>query len=601
MSAGVVEFDVETTGLQWYNHTMFMAQFLFPDDDKAIVLKHPAEREQIQAYLSTDNDYRAHNAKFDLHFLDAAGYTLPPQDRWHDSMVMAHIIDERRSVALQAVGNALFGEEARADTEVAVKEWLKNETKRRRRESKETGDALVRPNYSDVPDEIMVPYAAHDVELQRRVCEVYEDKMSEELWSVYELERGVLGALFDLEKLGMRIDVAGAEKFERQLEQTLERLHDEATVLSEDEDFNPASSAQLGKALKARGADLTFARTLKSGLPSTDKESLESIDDELARKVLEFRGAEKLYGTYVHPMLHTVEDKTFGYRAPFIAQDGRLHSNFRQVGARTARMSSSDPNVQNWHRDDLRMRHLVMASEGHKLISSDLDSIELRLFAAFVGEGTLLEMMRNPDADLHSHTAKMIGLKDYDRGGGIIEPARQRGKVFNYGLIYGAGVRSIRRSFNVSQNTAKEYLMRFHDAYPEVADFQNRIEFTLSDQGYVKTPWGRRHRADNPRFADREAYKFVNYLIQGTAADLIKTAAVKVHQAGIPVIAIVHDEILADVPEADVDEAKVVIRNALIDHPKITSIIPLDADAKVVDRWSYAKNPDFVPNYEEEQ
>jgi DNA polymerase-1 len=575
-----------------------MVQFLFPEDDKAIVLKHPEDREQIQGYLESDYDFRAWNSKFDFAFLEAAGYTLPSQDRWHDGMVMAHVLDERRSVALQSRANAALPEDqARAHTEEDLKDWLKEETKRRRAESKENGTELIRPNYSDVPDEIMVPYAAHDVEVQRAICQLYEPKLDDDLKKVYELERGVLAALYDVEQLGINIDRPAAEAFERSLEGTLDRLHEEVATMVDDEDFNPASSAQLGEALKARGADLTFARTLKSGLPSTDKESLEAVDDDLARKVLELRSSEKLYSTSLYPLLHPVEDKTYGWRSPYIAEDGRIHANYRQVGARTARMSCSDPNMQNWHRDDLRMRHLVIPTEGNVFVSADLDSIELRLMAAFVGGGKMLQMMKDPDADMHTFTAKMVGLDDRDRGGGIIEPARQRGKKFNYERIYGGGVRAIRRWHGVSQSEAQDKLMRFHEAYPEVGEFQNRIEFALEDVGYVKTPWGRRHRCDNPHFASREAYKFVNYLIQGTAADIIKEALVRVHKAGIPVVAIVHDEILADVAPEDAAEAAVIIEEALIDHPQITEIIPLGAEAKTIERWSFAKDKGYVPDY----
>jgi len=260
-------------------------------------------------------------------------------------------------------------------------------------------------------------------------------------------------------------------------------------------------------------------------------------------------------------------------------------------------MSCSDPNMQNWHRDDLRMRHLVIPSEGNVLVTADLDSVEMRLLAAFVGGGKLLQMVRDGE-DYHAHTAKMVGLRDRDRGGGIIEEARQRGKKFNYERIFGGGVRAIRRYHGVSQAVGKEMLERYMDAYPEIADFQNRIEFKLEERGYIQSPLGRRHRAQDARFADREAYKFVNYIISGTAADILKKAVVEVHKQGVPMVLPVHDEILADVPKEDAPEAAEIIRQALIDYPAITDKVPLDAEAKTVTRWSYAKNPDFVPEYD---
>lgn len=591
----IIEFDVETSGLQWYGHTLFLVQF--NDGDVVEALKHPQDKKYIQEWLEHDAYYRAWNSKFDLHFLEAAGYKLPSQDRWLDGMVLAHIIDERWSVGLQNRADKLLGDEAAGRvTEKEVKEWLKLETKKRRAEAKDNGTELIKPTYADVPDEIMFPYAEHDVVVQRQVCEVYEDKLAPELRPIFDLENKVLAALYDVEKLGINMDKAGAEKLSVELESDLDKLEAEAVELSGDPDFNPGSGVQVGEALQRRGADLTFARKLKSGAPSVDAESLEAIDDELATKIQELRQTQKVYKTYVYPLLNSVED-TYGVRHPFIASDGRLHADLRQVGARTARMSSS-PNVQNWPRDDLRMRHLAMAQEGHKLVAVDLDSIELRLFAAFVGEGKLLDMMRDPEADLHSYTAKMIGLPDRDRGGGIIEPARQRGKKFNYERIYGGGVRAIRRWHGVSQKEAQGMLWKYRETFPEIVDFQNRIEFALYDVGYVKTPWGRRHRADHPKFADRESYKFVNYIIQGTAADLFKESVVRVHELGIPMVALTHDEILAEVPVATAEEAGEQIRQAMIDHPAIANIIPLDAEAKIVDRWSFAKDKDFVPAYE---
>lgn len=647
-----IEFDTETRGLQWYDQPgqqMFLAQFFDPGDEDCrelpldcplcgsheilkadgncggcgefveeetapVILRHPEDRDEIQRWLRKPGPFRAWHSKFDLHHLEAAGYELPPEDTWRDGMLMAHAIDGKGSaIGLQATGNKLFGpaderdeatlvtirEGAGQDTEDAVKGWLKEETKRRRKESKDTGCEFIRPNYSDVPDEIMYPYAAHDVTLQRRICDTLEPK-TDDLTEILELERQTLPALYAVERRGFRVDRGGALAFESELEAELEQVEDECRELSGDPEFNPGSGAQIAKALKERGADLTGIRKLKSGLPATDKEALANIADPLARAVEAYRNATKLYSTNIRPILHPELETDFGYRAPYLAADGRLHTNIRQVGARTGRMSSSDPNVQNWPRDDLRMRHLVQASEGHKLIAVDLDSIELRVFAAFVGEGKLLEMMSDPESDLHTYTAKMIGLRDFDRGGGVIESARQRGKKFNYSIIYGAGVRSIMAAFNVKQEKAREMIWAYHDTFPEVGEFQAEIEGTLEDRGYVRTPWGRKHHVYNQRHVDREAYKFGNYLVQGTSADLFKVGVVRCHEAGIPMVALTHDEILADVPEAEVDSAAKVIVEALTDHDRITKIIPLFAEAQVVDRWSQAKDPEFDPGWTKE-
>ena len=197
----LVFVDVETTGLQWYAHALFMAQFFDPEDEecfqypthcpncdglvneegccdgnaaagvggcgfdiepepKAVIFRHPEERADIQRWLDKDAYFRAWNSKFDFHHLESEGYTLPPRDRWEDGMLVAHVLDERRSVALQAVGDKMFGTEpwpegAGIELEKAVKAWISGENKARRKHSKETGEKFVIANYSDVPAEDM--------------------------------------------------------------------------------------------------------------------------------------------------------------------------------------------------------------------------------------------------------------------------------------------------------------------------------------------------------------------------------------------------------------------------------------------------------------
>lgn len=624
----VIEVDVETRGIQWTGHEMFMAQFFDPTDDEclvypdeakggipdeemgeptqaAVIYRHPEDKDEIQRWLDKDAYFRAHNSKFDFHHLESAGYTLPARTRWEDSMLIAHVLDERRSVALQAVGDKMFGTEpwpegAGVELEKAVKVWVSGENKARRKRSKDTGEKFVIANYSDVPDEDMEVYAAHDVELQRRICDAIVPQLeaNPDLVGVYELERKVLSALYDVESLGMGIDEAGAKALEVELENELTKIRLDLFELTGNDEFNPNSPIQLEAAFNARGVDLSHVeKSGKTGRRSMAADVLEGLDDDLARKIDDFRGADKMMSTYIWPLLHDSPDTDMGYRYATLHTDGRLHTDLRQVGARTGRMSSS-PNVQNWPRDDLRMRHLVVADEGKKLVAVDLDSIELLLFAAFLGQDSIiLQMMKDPDADMHTHTANMIGLKPRDRGLGVVESPRQRGKKFNYERIYGGGIKAIKKWHGVDTPTARKWLNRYYEAYPEAEEFQDMIELRLEERGFVKTPWGRRHRAYNPQFAEREAYKFVNYLVQGSAADLFKEAVVRTHEAGIPMIALTHDEILAEVDAADAEDAKHEIQSFMCDFPKINKLIQVSAEGDVVDRWSQAKDPDFDPGW----
>lgn len=592
----MIEFDVETTGLQWYaGHRPFLFAFKAPGEGP-VLLTPERDAAAIQGWLDRGGEegIRAWNTKFDLHMAESAGFTLPPPESWHDGMVIAHICDERSSVALKARAALLFGEEGTRGLEGEVKKWLAAEARRRRKESKESGEGLVLPNYSDVPLELMEPYAAHDVVLTEQVCDVYQPRLTGDLAEVYELERKVLGALYQAERVGVPVDREAAVRFEQALDASVERLHARCVELAGIPHFNPNSSAQIAEALQRRGADLTFTTKTANGTPSMDAENLAAVDDELARAVEAFRSEFKMLGTYVRPLLHSSEQGGY-HKEPFIAADDRIHPNFRQVGARTGRMSCSDPNIQNWPRDDLRLRYLFRAGEGKRLVTADLDSIELMLFAAFAGDGRLLRAVKSGD-DMHVMTAKMLGLTDRQRAGGHVESARQRGKTMNYLQIYGGGVRTLRKTFGVNQTEARRLLDRYHESFPEVGALSRGIEYALVDRGYVRTPWGRRHRCVE---AHQEAYRFVNYLIQGTAADLLKASLVRVWEAGVPVVACVHDELVVECDEADAPEVEHLLVEALTDHPALSEKVPLAASAESVVRWSEAKDPDFTPDYME--
>lgn len=601
-----IEFDVETTGLQPWSgrHEAFLYCFSSePDGADAEALRPGVDDERIQWWFDRGREQgiRAWNSKFDRAFGEVGGYALPGDGLWHDGMVQAHIVNERRSLKLKDVADSLFGPDA-SDLQKQVKAFLTAERARRAKEARAQGIELVEPNYSDVPDELIVPYGMEDVKLTRRVCDAERPllEMSPELVELYDFEMDVLDALYAMEKRGLPADREGYAKLEVEVVENLERLEQRCVALAReglgaDAEFNPKSSAQIIQALKARGADLSFMEKSDGEIKSADKENLSAVDDELALAVLEFRAEEKVHSTYVRPMIHRHYDTSIrSWVEPFIAPDERIHANYRQVGARTGRMSCSGPNMQNQPRDDLRLRYNVVAEPGMKLVACDLSNIEMRLFAAYSGDGKLLEAARN-GTDFHALTAKMMGLTDRKRAGGSVESARQRAKILNFAIIYGIGANGIRKQQRVGMSEARLMRRRYFDAYPEARRLMGRIEAKLYSQGYIKGLWGRRYRAEN---AQREAYKFTNYLVQGTAADLLKQALVRLHKDGVPVVGLVHDEVIAHVPEKDAEEVKHLIIKRLTEHDdRLGGIVPLEAEGDIVDRWSQAKNPNFVPNW----
>ena len=591
----MIEVDVETTGLQWYHNDLVTVQFF--DGREGDFLLHPYDHDRIQRWLSQPDGYRAWNGKFDFHFLDRAGYTLPPRWRWNDGMVAAQLVDERPPLALKKRHEYMFGVGG-ADPQRALRAWLVEENKRRRAVSKETGERFVPASYADVPEEILKPYAMSDVYMTADIGRVVDPIVAANpaFEAIYAEEMVVMSALYDMETRGIPFNRELLERLHYELATDLDMLRERAVELAGKSDFNPDSPMQLAEALQRRGADLTFVtKSSKTGNYSMDAENLATVPDALARTVEEFRATRKMLTTYVGPMLQGKETKINGtpiWKAPFLAADGRVHSSFNQVGAITGRMSSSDPNMQNMPRDDLRLRYAIEMPEGESLVMADLDSIELKLFAAYVGEGPLLDMVRDPDGDPHTHTALAIGLEDFPRPDGTFESKRQRGKKWNYSRIYGAGVRSCRKWYRKSMKECQLMGQKYDEAYPEVKEFQEMIEWKLQDRGYVQSHNGRRFRVKV-----NDAYKAVNYLVQGTAAEILKHAIAELQRQGIPMIAPIHDEIWAQVPDADAEEVAILVQKAMTDFPDFQEIVPITAEAQIVKRASDGKKPGYVPKY----
>ena len=634
----MLDFDVETTGLQPWSGTDYPFLFQFFDGEEAAAFEwspdNPENEAEIQAWFdrAAEVGIRAWNTKFDWAFADSTGrFKLPPPEKWFDGMIVAQAINERRSVALKAVAVELFGEGS-DDLQKEVKGWLTKELARRKKEAKAAGleaDRVEPPNYSDVPRELMLKYGLEDVFLTRKVCNSMDATLANHtsLNRVIDFEHAAMRALYYVEKRGLPANAYAYRRLEREVIENLELLDERVMELvneadpvkyakhlgkpievSEDgtyrhlenggalEDFNANSSAHIHAALVARGADLSYMSEKDGKLPM-DADNLRAVHDELAAAILNYRAEAKVLSTYVRPYItRHYETSLRSYKQPYIsAVDNRIHATYRQVGARTGRMSCADPNIQNQPRDDLRLRWNIEAEPGHALITCDLTNIEMVLFAAYCGEGRLLTAVRNGD-DLHTLTAEMIGLRDRARPGGGYESARQQGKVYNFTIIYGGGLRSIRRYFRVSMEEARRMKALYNKAYPEVSRLQARIEYRLADDGYIedKLISGRRFRVD-----PRDSYKATNYLIQGTAAALLKDAMIWLHDQGVPMVALVHDEILAHVPLDEAEEVAALIEKGMTraaepdgplwlpdaGHP----VVPLAAEADIVKRWSDAK------------
>src|ERR1700733_431179 len=303
----IVDFDVETSGFQPEWHKAFLFQF-GDEAGNAVTLRPGEDDEESQRWFdrAKDGKIRAWNGKFDRACGEAAGFDLPGDGHWIDGMISAHALDERRSVALKAVGDSLGYSEG-ADLQKEVKGWLTAERARRKSQAKEDGTELTEPNYSDVPDELMIPYALEDIHLTRKVC-AHQDPLvarQPDIAEIVRFEHEVFDALYAVERRGMPVDYESYKRLELEVIENLEAMDDKLQTLAaagvaredlDDFEFNPRSSQQILKALKRRGADLQFVTN-----DSMDAENLETIEDPLAAAILEFRSEHKALTTYVRP------------------------------------------------------------------------------------------------------------------------------------------------------------------------------------------------------------------------------------------------------------------------------------------------------------
>ena len=391
-----------------------------------------------------------------------------------------------------------------------------------------------------------------------------------------EIELPLAGVLARMECAGFDVDKAGIEAFSKKLSTRISTLTDEIFEAVGHE-FNINSPKQLGVAL-FEDLGLPCKKKTKSGY-STNAEVLEGLRSAhpVVEKIMEYRTLTKLKSTYCDGLLKVIDT------------DGRIHTRFNQVETRTGRISSLEPNLQNIPiRTDLgrEMRKFFIAAPGCRLVDADYSQIELRVLASMAEDQTMIDAF-NSGADIHTATAAQVfGLPPE-----MITPQlRSRAKAVNFGIVYGIGAFSLAKDIGVSNKEAKEYIDSYMHTYQGVAAYMQRMIDAAKDTGYATTLFGRRRylpelAASNHMlraFGERVAR---NMPIQGTAADIIKIAMVRVdrrlYAEGMEsrLILQVHDELIVEAPEAEADRALQIVTEEM-EHACNMAVL-LRADGKI--------------------
>ena len=395
-----------------------------------------------------------------------------------------------------------------------------------------------------------------------------------------EIEFPLAQVLADMTRIGMLVDRDGIDQFgvklRSELEQVLTRIHMETGSAS----FNPNSPKQLGEMLFDT-MGLPHGKKTQRGW-STDAETLESLRDyPLVEDILQYRAYQKLNSTYVEGLLKV------------IGEDGRIHSTFNQTEARTGRLSSDNPNLQNIPiRTELgsQLRAYFIAKPGCVLVDADYSQIELRILAHVTGDEHMQQAFRSGQ-DIHRSTAARIyGIPQSE----VTPRVRSGAKAINFGIMYGKGAYSLSKDIGVTVKEADAFLKNYLAAFPSVSSYMDKTIADARANGYVSTLFGRRRalpelnsNSHNIRASGERMAR--NTPIQGTAADVIKLAMVRVwkrlrdEKMESRLILTVHDELIVEAPEAEAEKAAQILREEM--EGCVHYAVPLSTDVHTGKNW----------------
>lgn len=409
-------------------------------------------------------------------------------------------------------------------------------------------------------------------------------KADSALWNLYnEVELPLVQVLRDMERAGVRIDVAELHEAEIQLTAELADIEKQIYTLA-CKQFNINSPRQVGEILFDRLLIEPKPKKSKTGQYTTSEEVLQALKDKhpVVGKILDYRELKKLISTYISALPTYIDPR-----------DGKIHTTYNQTVTATGRLSSSNPNLQNLpirsERGQL-IRRAVIPDDGCLFLSADYSQIELRLMAHFSQDPHLLEAFRSGQ-DIHAATAAKIFNVPIEQ---VTKDQRRRAKTANFGIIYGISAFGLAQQLDCPRSEAKALIDDYFAAFPGVIDYIERQKEFARQHGYAVTLFGRKrylpdilsHNATVRSFAERNA---VNSPIQGTAADIIKMAMVSIHrrlgEEGMQtqMIMQVHDELNFNVPLAEVERARNLVVNEMQNVVHLT--VPLIADCGVGKNW----------------
>ena len=399
----------------------------------------------------------------------------------------------------------------------------------------------------------------------------------------FDVELPLCRVLADMERSGFLVDGGALARFGADLSDTIDRL-EQRIYAAAGQQFNINSPKQLGKVL-FEDLGLPHGKKTKTGW-STNADVLEKLKDHpLVADVLTYRQYAKLKSTYADGLLKVIDP------------DGRIRTSFQMTVTATGRLSSTEPNLQNIPtRTELgsKMREMFVAAPGHVLVDADYSQIELRLLAHISGD-TAMQQAFLSGADFHTVTAARVFHVPQDQ---VTHQMRSRAKAVNFGIVYGISAFSLSQDIGVTVQEAKEYMDRYFATYTGVKQYMTDVVDKAREQGYVETLWHRRRALPELKSSNFNMRSFgervaLNMPIQGTAADIIKLAMVRVHsrlaREGLEtrLIMQVHDELIVECPEEEAPRVEALLQQEMQGVAELS--VPLLAEAHSGRNWLAAK------------
>jgi len=573
-------FDTETTSLDYMKARVVGVSFAVKIGEAAYVpfghdyLDAPeqlSEQDVLGALKPLLEDASKHkigqNLKYDAHVLANHGIEL--KGIAQDTMLESYVLDSTRRHNMDDMALRLLGRETIHFEDVA-------------------GKGAKQLTFNQVALEQAGPYAAEDADITLQLHEKLSAELEKtpKLQSVYQdIELPLLSVLLKIERNGVKID---ATMLQVQSQQLAERMKEvEAQAFEEaGETFNLASPKQLSTILFEK-LEIPSAKKTKTGQYSTAESVLQELAEEysLPKLILEHRSLSKLKSTYTDKLPLQINEKT-----------GRVHTSYNQTVAATGRLSSTDPNLQNIpvrSEEGRRIRQAFVAPDGYKMLAADYSQVELRIMAHLSGDENLLKAFAE-GIDVHRATAAEVFGVALDE---VEAEQRRAAKAINFGLIYGMSAFGLAKQLNIGRYEAQDYIDVYFTRYPGVKLYMDQTRELAHDRGYVETVFGRRlylpeinsRNGQRRQYAERTA---INAPMQGTAADIIKRAMISVDAAlsaskiDAKVVMQVHDELVVEVLEKDVEALADLLRMEMEKAASLT--VPLVVDIGIGDNWDEA-------------